>query len=93
MVTKEVISHNNKREKEEKEREISSSLSSLSSSFSPLYLSEFELSFLMSLSHFYAQDCDVLVIEVGCGGVHDATNFLSADLSIITSIGKSEWRK
>lgn len=53
-----------------------------------IYLSEFELSFLMTLSYFYQINCDALVIEVGCGGIHDATNILEGDISIITSIGK-----
>jgi len=50
-------------------------------------LSFFELLTLMSLIYFDQKKVDVIVMEVGLGGLLDATNILNYDLSIITSIG------
>ncbi len=50
-------------------------------------LSFFELLTLMSLIYFDQKKVDVIVIEVGIGGLLDATNILNYDLSLITSIG------
>ncbi len=50
-------------------------------------LSFFELITLMSLIYFNMKQVDVLIMEVGLGGLLDATNILNYDLSIITSIG------
>ncbi|MFA5525994.1 MAG: folylpolyglutamate synthase/dihydrofolate synthase family protein [Acholeplasmataceae bacterium] len=50
-------------------------------------LSFFELLTLMSMRHFYQSKVDVMIIEVGLGGLLDATNILNYDLSLITSIG------
>ncbi len=50
-------------------------------------LSFFELLTLMSLSYFSKKKVNVIVMEVGLGGLLDATNILNYDLSIITSIG------
>lgn len=50
-------------------------------------LSFFELITLMSLIHFEKEKVDVMIMEVGLGGLLDATNILNYDLSIITSIG------
>jgi dihydrofolate synthase/folylpolyglutamate synthase len=51
------------------------------------FLSFFELLTLMSLIHFSNQKVDVIVMEVGLGGLLDATNVLNYDVSLITSIG------
>jgi len=51
------------------------------------FLSFFELLTLMSLIHFSNQKVDVIVMEVGLGGLLDATNILNYDVSLITSIG------
>lgn len=50
-------------------------------------LSFFELLTLMSFIYFSKKNVDVIVMEVGLGGLLDATNILNYDLSIITSIG------
>ncbi len=51
------------------------------------FLSFFELLTLMSLIHFSNEKVDVIVMEVGLGGLLDATNVLNYDVSLITSIG------
>ncbi|TNF09882.1 MAG: bifunctional folylpolyglutamate synthase/dihydrofolate synthase, partial [Bacillota bacterium] len=51
------------------------------------FLSFFELLTLMSMIHFKNQEVDCIVMEVGLGGLLDATNVLNYDLSLITSIG------
>ena len=51
------------------------------------HLSFFELLTLMSLLYFNHQKVDVMVMEVGLGGLLDATNILTYDLPLITSIG------
>ena len=50
-------------------------------------LSFFELVTLMAFKHFYKEKVDAIVIEVGLGGLLDATNILNYDYSIITNIG------
>ncbi|MFA6801213.1 MAG: Mur ligase family protein [Acholeplasmataceae bacterium] len=50
-------------------------------------LSFFELITLIALKYFYDQKVNVIVMEVGIGGLLDATNILNYDLSVITSIG------
>ena len=50
-------------------------------------LSFFELLTLMSMIHYQNEAVDVMVMEVGLGGLLDATNVLNYDLSIIASIG------
>eukprot|EP01039_Chlorochromonas_danica_P007974 gene7974-8795_t len=48
---------------------------------------EFELSFLLAALHFQVQKCDVVVLEVGCGGRYDATNVVNnTTLAILTSV-------
>ena len=51
------------------------------------FLSFFELLTLMALIYFSEQKVDVIIMEVGLGGLLDATNVLNYDLSLITSIG------
>ena len=46
----------------------------------------FELTTVVALSHFAAQDCEVAVIEVGLGGRLDATNAVDPHVSVITPI-------
>ena len=50
-------------------------------------LSFFELLTLMSFLYFKHKEVDYMVMEVGLGGLLDATNILNYDLSLITSIG------
>src|SRR3989339_24301 len=51
------------------------------------FLSFFELLTLMSLLYFSNKKVDVMIMEVGLGGLLDATNVLDYNLSLITSIG------
>jgi dihydrofolate synthase/folylpolyglutamate synthase len=46
----------------------------------------YEVTTAMALQHFAAAEVKVAVLEVGLGGRLDATNAVSADLSVITSI-------
>lgn len=50
-------------------------------------LSFFELVTMMAFRHFEQAKVTHLVIEVGLGGLLDATNILNYDLSLITNIG------
>ena len=52
-------------------------------SFSPSF---FEITFGMALQYFQQEACDICIIETGLGGRLDATNVISPELSIITSI-------
>lgn len=47
----------------------------------------FELSLVLAMRHFAEQDCEVIVLETGMGGRLDATNALTAAVSVITPIG------
>ena len=51
------------------------------------FLSFFELLTLMALIYFHEQNVDVIIMEVGLGGLLDATNVINYDVSLITSIG------
>lgn len=49
---------------------------------------EFELVTAIGFEHFYRENCDVVVLEVGLGGELDSTNVIEAPLvSVITEIG------
>jgi len=49
----------------------------------------FESFLLLALLYFKNQKCDFIIIEVGCGGRHDAANAMSKiDIAAITNIGK-----
>ncbi len=51
--------------------------------------SYFESFLLIALLYFKQKNCDYIIIEVGCGGRHDAANALSRiDIAAITNIGK-----
>lgn len=48
---------------------------------------EFELITAIALLYFKEQNCDIVVLEVGLGGIYDATNIIPAPLAcVITSI-------
>lgn len=49
--------------------------------------SYFEFMTALAFWHFERSSCDISVIEVGLGGRLDATNIVSPELSVITSIG------
>jgi dihydrofolate synthase / folylpolyglutamate synthase len=58
--------------------------------FSKVYkehLAFFELLTLMALSYYNRLHVDVVIMEVGLGGLLDATNVMNYDVSLITNIG------
>jgi len=52
-----------------------------------LHPSFFEFMTAMAFMHFAREEVDVAVVEVGLGGRLDATNVLTPEVSVITSIG------
>jgi len=46
----------------------------------------FEITFAMAMQHFYEQNVDYAVIEVGLGGRLDSTNVVSPEICLITNI-------
>lgn len=52
-----------------------------------IHFSFFELSYLIALIYFDQMKVDLIVIEVGIGGLLDTTNVINYDLSLITNIG------
>lgn len=51
-------------------------------------VAEFELVTLIGLTYFAQKRCDIVVLEVGMGGVHDATNVIEhSEVSAMTAIG------
>ena len=50
-------------------------------------LTNFEILTIMSFLYFEEQKVDVAVIEVGLGGLLDATNVINKDVAVITNIG------
>ncbi len=46
----------------------------------------FELTFVIAGLYFKTLNCDFVVLEVGCGGIYDATNVVATSLSIICSV-------
>lgn len=47
----------------------------------------FELITTMAILYFYENNCDIVVLETGLGGLYDCTNIVNPIVSIITSIG------
>lgn len=47
----------------------------------------FELETTMAILYFANKKCDIVVLEVGLGGLYDCTNIVYSIVSIITSIG------
>lgn len=47
----------------------------------------FEITVAMAFSYFVHEEVDVAVVEVGLGGRLDATNVITPEVSIVTSIG------
>jgi dihydrofolate synthase/folylpolyglutamate synthase len=51
------------------------------------HATEFEIVTAMAFQHFFENDCDIVVLEVGLGGRMDSTNIISAsEVSVITTI-------
>lgn len=72
--------------KEISEEEVLSVCNLIKTANLPIQPSFFEITFVMAMLHFEANNCDVAVIETGLGGRLDATNVLEPLLSIITNI-------
>ncbi len=52
------------------------------------FVTEFELGTVLALQYFVEQQCDIVVLEVGIGGEHDATNVIPPPLvSVIMHVG------
>lgn len=47
----------------------------------------FEVTTALALSHFEAEGCQAVVLEVGLGGRLDATNVVDPEVAVVTSIG------
>ena len=47
----------------------------------------FEITWILALRHFLAENCEICVIETGLGGRLDATNIITPLLSYISNIG------
>lgn len=47
----------------------------------------FELETIMAIIYFFRKKCDIVVMEVGLGGMYDCTNIIYPEISIINSIG------
>ena len=52
-----------------------------------LSLTFFEITTMMAFLHFEQSECDIVVLEVGVGGLLDATNIVNPFVCAITSIG------
>ncbi len=50
-------------------------------------LSYFEISTALAFKYFAAREVDVAVIEVGMGGIWDATNLVQSRVAVITNVG------
>ena len=72
--------------KEISEEEVLSMCNEIKTANLPIQPSFFEITFVMAMLHFEANNCDVAVIETGLGGRLDATNVITPLLSIITNI-------
>ena len=47
----------------------------------------FEVITSIALIYFSKQNCDIIVLETGMGGLYDCTNIISPIISVITSVG------
>lgn len=52
-----------------------------------LEISYFEFFTVISFMYFYQQKVDIVLIEVGVGGLYDSTNIINPMISVITSVG------
>ncbi|MEM8484729.1 MAG: Mur ligase family protein [Bacteroidota bacterium] len=66
---------------------IASRIAKYNAVFSLYHVSFFEAMVALSLLYFAEEGAEVAVVEVGLGGRLDATNIVSPELAIITSIG------
>ena len=47
---------------------------------------EFEIATAIAFLYFAARKCDIVVLETGLGGRHDATNIVTPEVAIITNV-------
>ncbi|MCB1091639.1 MAG: bifunctional folylpolyglutamate synthase/dihydrofolate synthase, partial [Verrucomicrobiae bacterium] len=47
----------------------------------------FEITLALAMAYFAAEGCEAIVLETGMGGRLDATNAITSDVAVITSIG------
>lgn len=47
----------------------------------------FEVITSLALLYFSKQDCDIVILETGMGGLYDCTNIINPIISVITSVG------
>lgn len=47
---------------------------------------EFEVCTALALTYFARQQTDIVVMEVGLGGLHDSTNVIESEISVITNV-------
>jgi len=59
---------------------------SMKNEFEEYHLTSFEMQTIIAYSYFQNLGLDLVIIEVGMGGFIDATNIITPELSIITSI-------
>ena len=52
-----------------------------------LEISYFEFFTVISFMYFYQQKVDIVLMEVGVGGLYDSTNIINPMISVITSVG------
>lgn len=57
-----------------------------------LQATEFEIAFLMACLHFKNNGCYAVVLEVGVGGIHDATNVVKTCVSVVCSVSLDHTR-
>ena len=48
--------------------------------------SRFEVETSLALLYFYSQKCDIVILEVGLGGMYDCTNIIESSISVFGSI-------
>lgn len=46
----------------------------------------FELTLALAMRYFYEQECELIILEVGMGGRHDATTAVPADVAVLAPI-------
>lgn len=47
----------------------------------------FEILTALAILYFYEHDCDIVILEVGLGGLYDCTNIVNSLISVFGSIG------
>ncbi|WEV45683.1 bifunctional folylpolyglutamate synthase/dihydrofolate synthase [Streptococcaceae bacterium ESL0687] len=50
-------------------------------------ITEFEIITALAFMYFKEKNCDLVLLEVGLGGLYDSTNVIKPEISVITTIG------